>query len=139
MPELQTSEIFGRLADELERDWQCLARPEQLPPIGDEWDCWLFLAGRGAGKTRSMAEAVRANVCGSTPLGRGKYKQIALVAETAADARDVLVGEGKVDGVGSGLLRIHSKDFRPTYEPSKRKLTWPNGAFALLFNATEPD
>lgn len=39
----------------------------------------------------------------------------------------------------AGLLAIHPKDFRPAYEPSKRRLTWPNGATASLFNATEPD
>lgn len=58
---------------------------------------------------------------------------MALIAETAADARDVLV-EGD-----SGLIGIHPRDFRPIYEPSKRRLTWPNGATATLFNATEPD
>lgn len=55
------------------------------------------------------------------------------MAETAADARDVLV-EGE-----SGILACHPKGFRPRYEPSKRRLTWPNGAVATLYNATEPD
>ena len=72
-------------------------------------------------------------VTGSTPLGKGKYSRVALVAETAADARDVMV-EGE-----SGLLGIHPKATRPVYEPSKRRLTWPNGAVATLYNATEPD
>src|SRR5947208_887917 len=39
----------------------------------------------------------------------------------------------------SGILGVHPKDFRPQYEPSKRRLTWPNGARATLYNATEPD
>lgn len=39
----------------------------------------------------------------------------------------------------AGLLAIHPKDFRPLYEPSKRRLTWPNGATATLYNAVEPD
>lgn len=56
-----------------------------------------------------------------------------MIAETAADARDVLV-EGE-----SGVLSVHPKDFRPHYEPSKRRLTWPNGAVATLYNAVEPD
>jgi phage terminase large subunit-like protein len=55
------------------------------------------------------------------------------VAETSGDARDVLV-EGP-----AGLLAIHPKEFRPLYEPSKRRLTWPNGAQATLYNAVEPD
>jgi predicted phage terminase large subunit-like protein len=83
--------------------------------------------------TRCGAEWVRSCVCGDTPLAAGAYHRIALVAETAADGRDVLV-EGD-----SGLLRVHPKDFRPLYESSKRRLTWPNGATATVFNATEPD
>lgn len=39
----------------------------------------------------------------------------------------------------SGILGVHPKEFRPIYEPSKRRLTWPNGAVASLYNATEPD
>lgn len=94
---------------------------------------WLVLAGRGFGKTRAGSEWVREMVCGRTPMGSGRYNRVALVAETAADCRDVLV-EGD-----SGLLSVHPKAFRPSYEPSKRRVTWPNGAVATLFNATEPD
>lgn len=39
----------------------------------------------------------------------------------------------------SGLLAIHPREYRPLYEPSKRRLTWPNGAVATLYNAVEPD
>lgn len=60
-------------------------------------------------------------------------RRIALIAETAADARDVLV-EGQ-----SGILAVSPDDERPNYEPSKRRLTWPNGAVATLYNGTEPD
>lgn len=118
--------------EELNWDWEFWARPNQLIPKGD-WLTWLLLAGRGFGKTRSAAEAVRALVCGATPLTAGKHARIALVAETAADARDVMV-EGE-----SGLLAVHPQEFRPLYEPSKRRLTWPNGALATLYNAVEPD
>jgi phage terminase large subunit-like protein len=65
-----------------------------------------------------------------------------LIAETAADARDVMIGDGKAASdptAGSGILQIHPKDFRPIYEPSKRRLTWPNGAIASVYNGTEPD
>src|SRR6185437_15881356 len=50
-----------------------------------------------------------------------------------------MVGDGKGPGEGSGILQVHPKDFMPVYEPSKRRLTWPNGAIATLYNATEPD
>jgi phage terminase large subunit-like protein len=107
-------------------DWTLWARPSQLPPERD-WRIWLLLAGRGFGKTRSGAEFVREEV------RRGAGKRVALVAPTAADARDVMV-EGE-----SGLLAISPAKERPLYEPSKRRLTWPNGAIATLFSADEPE
>ena len=94
---------------------------------------WLVLAGRGFGKTRAGSEWVRRQMCGQTPLAPGAAPMMALVAETAADARDVMV-EGE-----AGILACHPKDFRPSYEPSKRRLTWPNGGIATLYNGTEPD
>ncbi len=116
----------------LQYQWTFWARPNQLAPEGD-WSTWLILAGRGFGKTRCGAETIRQWVCGTTPLSGGSCSRIALVAETAADARDVMV-EGE-----SGIMAVHPPDFRPTYQPSLRRLTWPNGAIATLYNATEPD
>jgi phage terminase large subunit-like protein len=116
----------------LKHNWDFWARPSQIEPPGD-WTTWLILAGRGFGKTRVGAETIRKWVCGDTPLSPGRCSRIALVAETAADARDVMV-EGD-----SGLLSVHPKDFRPIYEKTNRKITWPNGAQAFLYNATEPD
>lgn len=124
--------LTKKQAEEILWDWRFWARPNQLPPVG-EWLTWLILAGRGYGKTRTGAEWVRSVVCGKTPLARGTLGRIALVAETAADARDVMV-EGE-----SGILSVHPKEFRPLYEPSKRRLTWPNGAVGTLYNAVEPD
>ncbi len=60
-------------------------------------------------------------------------RRIALVGPTAADARDVMV-EG-----GSGILVISPDPERPLYEPSKRRLTWPNGAVATTYSADEPE
>ncbi|HZK91152.1 MAG TPA: terminase family protein [Stellaceae bacterium] len=97
-----------------------------MPPPGD-WRVWLLLAGRGFGKTRTGAELVRTRVASRAA------RRIALVTPTAADARDVMV-EGE-----SGLLAISARRDRPTYEPSKRRLTWPNGAVAMTYSADEPD
>jgi phage terminase large subunit-like protein len=102
------------------------ARPAQQPPAGD-WRTWLLLMGRGAGKTRCAAEWVR-HLAES-----GQARRIALVAPTAADVRDTVV-EGE-----SGILAVCPPWFRPVYEPSKRRLTWPNGARATTFSAEEPD
>lgn len=113
--------------------WEFWAREEQLMPDGDH-SKWLILAGRGFGKTRTGAETVRHLVCHPTdPKKAGRFRHVALIGETAKDARDVMV-EGE-----SGLLAVHPPEFRPIYEPSKARITWPNGARATLFNATEPD
>jgi phage terminase large subunit-like protein len=95
----------------------------------------LILAGRGFGKTRTGAEWVREQI----KAGRSR---VALIAPTASDARDVMV-EGE-----SGLLavcwagdRTHDGQLlgRPQFEPSKRRLTWANGAIGTLFSAEEPE
>lgn len=106
--------------------WEAKARSNQLPPPG-AWTVWLILAGRGFGKTRTGAEWVREQV------RTGKCGRLALVAQDAGDARDVMV-EGE-----SGIMAISPPHFRPKYEPSKRRLTWPNGAMATLYAADDPD
>lgn len=122
--------VFDTIGDAqaalLLNDWQFWARSKQMAPPGD-WLVWLLLAGRGFGKTRSGAEWVRFRI------EEGLSQRIALVAPTAADARDVMI-EGE-----SGLLAIAPPDFKPHYEPSKRRLTWPNGAIATSFSAEEPE
>ena len=84
-------------------------------------------SGRGAGKTRAGAEWVRSKAEG------GLYGRFHLVGSTAADVRETMI-EGP-----SGILTISHPAFRPHYQPRRRKLTWPNGALALLFSAEEPD
>lgn len=109
-------------------DWSVWARPEQTPP-DEDWNVWLVLAGRGFGKTRLASEWVREQAKYTTEGQR----RFALVARTAADVRDVIV-EGE-----SGIINITPHSERPHYEPSKRRLTWPNGNTATLFTADEPD
>lgn len=117
---LSTAEI-----ESLKFAWTLHARPNQLTPLG-LWTIWLVLAGRGFGKTRTGAEFIRAE----QKAGRGR---MALVAATAADAREVMV-EGE-----SGILSVCPPDNKPLYEPSKRRLTWPNGAIATTYSAEEPE
>lgn len=115
-------------------DWHFLARDEQLPPT-DTYKFWLYMAGRGSGKTRTGAEWTR-------DLVKAGYNRGGLIAPTAADARDVMI-EGE-----SGLLaccQTWDRDFkgnlmgRPLYEPSKRRVTWENGAMVTLYSADEPE
>lgn len=105
--------------------WEFWARPDQLEPEGNWWTVWLALAGRGWGKTRCGAEWVRQI--------KNEVGRIGLIAPTAADARDVMV-EGE-----SGIMAISPPWDRPLFEPSKRRLTWDNGAMATLYSADEPD
>lgn len=107
--------------------WGDTRRANQTPPDGD-WRTWLVMAGRGFGKTRTGAEFIREEIMA------GRARRVALVGPTAADARDVMV-EGE-----SGLLAVCERyGFRPTYEHSKRRLTFPNGARAWTYSAEEPD
>ncbi|HEX5705604.1 MAG TPA: terminase family protein [Pyrinomonadaceae bacterium] len=146
-PEKQRAELLTRLQTlAQERDagkvpWLCTvpgcdglphkgrmgphARADQRPPDGDEWDQWVALAGRGWGKTRTGAEWAIAQA--------RVYDRGALVGPTAGDARDVLV-EGE-----SGIMACAPTAFRPVYEPSKRRLTYPNGAQQAVYSADEPD
>ena len=121
--------LFDKHEDEalkLRYAWPLHARDSQLPPEGD-WDTWLILAGRGFGKTRTGAEWVRAQV------EDRHATRIALVARTLPEAQSIMI-EGE-----SGILNISPHWNQPTYEPSKRKLTWPSGAHALVFSSHEPD
>ncbi|MET0313341.1 MAG: terminase family protein [Hansschlegelia sp.] len=113
-------------------DWQAWAREDQLPPGGD-WTTWLLLGGRGAGKTRAGAEWVRAAALGLGGFAGRPAGRIALVAETYADLREVMV-----DGV-SGLLSVHPRWERPSWEASRRRLVWSNGAIAQGFSAEDPE
>jgi phage terminase large subunit-like protein len=114
--------------DALLWDWKAWGRPEQQSPEGN-WNIWAYIAGRGAGKTRTAAEWVREEAKYTT-TGQRRF---ALVARTAADVRDVIV-EGE-----SGIINVSPPSEKPLYEPSKRRLTWPNGNTATCFTADEPD
>ena len=100
------------------------ARAAQRPPTG-RYHVWMALAGRGWGKTRTGAEYV---IDKARTQERG-----ALIGPTAADVRDTMV-EGE-----SGILACAPPLFRPEYQPSKRRLVYPNGAIQACYSADEPD
>jgi len=110
-------------AEFLCHDWPFWARDAQLPPPGD-WRIWLFLGGRGSGKTRAGAEWI------AGLIGSGRYRRVGLIGATHNDARHVMI-EGE-----SGLLSVapHAR-----YEPSNNRVLWPSGAMATVLSAEEPD
>ena len=117
-------------------DWMVWARDDQLPPpqpADGIWRTWLVLGGRGAGKTRTGAEWVRAVALGRTPLADFKAHRIALVGLTLGQVRSVMV-----EGV-SGLLSVHCAAEQPRFEVATNTITWPNGTIAQMFAADDPD
>ena len=125
-------------AEWLLHHWPLIGRPAQHPPLaaqgGGDWLTWLVLGGRGAGKTRAGAEWVRALALGHEGTSFGPaVGRIALVAESLGDVREVMV-----EGV-SGVLAVHPRRERPRWEPTRRRLEWPNGAVAQGFSADDPE
>ena len=134
--ETPATDLLEWPSDVLEFMWRrvCPLHDHQLPPERATWTTWLVLGGRGAGKTRAGAEWV------TRPRRRlrladreSRVGRIALVGETFADARDVMI-EGP-----SGLLASTPPGERPRWSPSLRRLEWPNGAVAHVFSAEDPD
>ena len=119
------------------RHWPFLARADQRPPEGCRrcgWRTWLVLGGRGAGKTRTGAEWVRGVALGEPGFLEPAAGRIALIGETHADVRDVMV-EGP-----AGILSVHGeRSERPAWSPSLRRLEWRNGAVAQSFSSEDPD
>ena len=97
----------------------------QLSLEEEEWNTWLFLGGRGAGKTHAGA-------CWLSELAR-KPRRLAIIGPTLHDVREVMI-EGP-----SGLKQVCGRAFRPRYEQSRRRLVWPGGAVAYAFSAEEPE
>ena len=127
--EVQDKFLASFSAEEIETlmyDVEFTGRPSQILPQGD-WYGYLVLSGRGYGK----------NWMASHQITRWAKNNpgciIHLVAETAADVRNIIVGGP------SGILKLSHPKFRPDYQPSKRLLTWPNGSTALTFSGEEPD
>jgi len=119
-------ELSQKEAEALLYDWGFWARPKQLPPSWD-WYIWLILSGRGFGKTRTANELV-------VKWASEGYSPIALIGQTKADVRDTMVELGD-----SAILNISPPWFRPKYEPSKRRITWPNGVIGIIYSGDEPD
>jgi phage terminase large subunit-like protein len=85
------------------------------------------LVASGFGKTRAGSEWVKSLIVS------GRARRVALVGATASDIRDIAI-EGE-----SGLLSVCSDWDRPNYEPSKRRVTFKNGAICTAYSAEECD
>lgn len=106
-------------------NWQHARADQRPPPWHQDWLTLLLSGGRGSGKTRTGSEITH-RVTEITP-------RIGLIAATGPDLRDTMI-----EGV-SGILACSPPGKRPLWEPSKKRLTWPNGCIAQGFSAEEPD
>jgi phage terminase large subunit-like protein len=121
--------------DEMIRgEWWYIARPEQIPPTGDEL-VYLYMAGRGAGKSRAGSEWIVERVL-RHPFDRsGVPTEWLVVADTLADARTINA-EGP-----SGILNVlHRRKIDHRYKQSPRPMVlFPDGAKIYLEGADDPD
>ena len=86
----------------------------------------MWRAGRGSGKTRAASEFINHQV------QAGVAWRVGLIGRTVADVRDVMV-EGQ-----SGILATCPPGLTAEYQPSRRRITWSNGAIAMTYSAEEP-
>jgi phage terminase large subunit-like protein len=98
--------------------------PHQTPPT-DPWTTWLFLGGRGAGKTFAGASWI------VDQARRGQ--NLALVGPTFHDVREVMI-EGP-----SGIKSHFLPGERPRWQATRKRLEFKNGAVAQVFSAEDPD
>ena len=102
------------------------ARPDQRPPAwAGDWLTFLMMSGRGGGKTMAGSNI--------THQVAKRVREMALIGVTGPDLRETMV-EGP-----SGILATSPPNFRPIWEPSRRRLVWPNGCIGHGFSAEEPD
>jgi phage terminase large subunit-like protein len=138
MPDAEVQEALSKMSknqiEALQKEYTFWARPEQIEPEGDH-NVWFLNCGRGFGKTWTGAQWVREKV-------KEGHKRIACVASTNSDIERVMVkGE-------SGFLALCSKYDKtyknkemgfPEWSPTKRTLSWANGAKVEFYSAEEPE
>lgn len=108
-------------------EWQFKkARPKQLEPEG-EWNIWMLLGGRGAGKTIVMANWVRDKAIEFAGC------RIAVVGQDFESAQKVLF-----DGE-SGLFANIPREAIKSYNKTTLVLEIKNGSIIYGYSSQEPD
>ena len=121
-------DILSQSSRRLTPRWSIKARPEQRPPKGD-WSVWVLMGGRGLGKTWTGGGFV------VNEIKAGRARDVALIADTAADVRDVMI-----ENESGVLAASRAEGMKVKYQPSRRSVTWPDyGAQATAFSAEDPE
>lgn len=105
--------------------WEHCRKDQRPPRWRLNWQNTLYSSGRGSGKTRTGSEV--------THQAAKVAPRLTFIAATGPDFRETMV-EGR-----SGILATAKPGERPTWEPSRKRLVWPNGAIGQGFSAEEPD
>lgn len=139
LPELERREYLAQQSQEvleemLRNEWWFTARPEQIPPEGDVF-VYLYMAGRGAGKSRAGSEWIIDRVL-RHPLDRhGVPTEWLVVADTLADARTI-----NAEGPSGLLNALRRRKIEHRYKQSPRPMIlFPEGAKIYLEGADDPD
>lgn len=142
-PNIQGAWLAEQTLETLEEivrgEWWWVSRPEQVPPE-TAYSIFLYLAGRGAGKTRSGAEWI-VERCLRYPLSiAGAPTEHLIVAESLDDARKVCMeGEAGVLRVLERKGFIQNKDFIYTRSPKPKIVLTQHGTKILTAGADNED
>ncbi len=130
LPDEEVAALLATMsAEELaafSNDWETWARDNQKAPPGN-WQVWLNLGGRGAGKTRTGAEWVHQKAM-ELPGSRG-----CLLGATGSDVRETMI-----EGV-SGILSTMKAENPCVYEAGRQRVVWKNGTIGKAFTAEKPN
>lgn len=116
----------------LKYNWDLWARPTQrLPSLKLPWKIWMILSGRGWGKTRTGAEAIKKLMLDHPGC------RIGIIGMTAGAVRDTCY-EGE-----SGLLAVIPTELYTQdggrYNKSLGQLTLSNGSKCFSFSGADPE
>lgn len=102
--------------------------PHQVPPDDPDWDTWVLLAGRGAGKTRAGTEYVMEHM-----RKFGRRARVGVMAPTNKSAREICA-EGE-----SGVISLYQhSDFRQ-YNRTMLEAWHKNGGYIKFAGAEMVD
>ena len=125
--EFTKMDVLSQVVFNWQAKWYQQAHKHQIEPPGDDWQVWLLLAGRGAGKTRAAAETL-AQWAWEQPKTRWLIS-----APTSGDIRGTCF-EGD-----SGCLSVIPSMLIADYNKSLHELKLINGSFIKGIPASEPE
>ena len=125
--ELDKVRVVEKFFDEMTGRDSFRTRPTHSGEMFEDWFLWFLRCGRGFGKSWTGGNWINEGAWAAT----GQY--MALIGRDADDVRAFMI-EGD-----SGIMATAKPGFIPEYQPSKKKVVWPNGVEARIYYAEKPD